>query len=202
MRSALSATLLMAALLWTTDAVAAPITYRFSGVVDGNLNGRSFFNADFLFELTADTANVYDVAGTTYFNVASSVTFTITGVGSGTLLNVYRLFLDQTESSVGFSEVSSGLDRVDALNNPALATYDLTTNKSLIYGDPFVGQFMNDPTTAGPLNLFNSGETVAFEATLDPRDPVVPEPASLALASIASLGLAIGAGRRRRQPAA
>jgi hypothetical protein len=57
MNFALSATLLTAALLWTTDAVAAPITYRFSGVVDGNLNGRSFANADFLFELTADTAS-------------------------------------------------------------------------------------------------------------------------------------------------
>lgn len=175
------------------SAHAIPIVYEFSGIVrQGSLNGASIANRGFTVDVFGDTSGVSGGPGL-FLNTASSVTFSISGVGSGSLLDAYRMFL--TPNAVGFSHLlgpNDPLDRID-VQNGAFAGYALATAFGPVTtGSNFIGQFLPDATTAGPLDMLD-GSNVSFRSFF-PRAQV-PEPASLLLLALGLIGL--GFSRRK-----
>jgi hypothetical protein len=139
-----------------SSAHAVPIVYEFSGtVLRGSLNGVTFTNKAFTVDVFGNTSGVVSGGAGVLVNPASSVTFSIAGVGSGSLLDTYQMFL--TSDAVGFLNLldpNGPLDRIDVLNG-AFAGYALATAFGPINtGSNFIGQFLPDATTAGPLDMF------------------------------------------------
>jgi PEP-CTERM motif len=171
-------------------ASATPIVYEFSGTVSsGSLNGIGFTNRAFTVDVFGDTSGVSGAPGLR-FNSATSVTFSIAGIGSGTLLDTYRMFL--TNSAVGFSALSDGADRIDVLNGVFTGYALASAFGPITTGSNFIDQFLPDPTTAGDLEMIG-GSNVAFRSFFPTAQ--IPEPALLL---IFALGLAgIGISRRK-----
>jgi len=95
-------------------AFAAPITYTMSGPVSGTLNGVAFTNAQITLVGTGDTSTI-GAPGCSLpvvCNSLSSLTFTIAGVGSGTVTNTMIIFDNQNIGvglgGLGFERVTGG----------------------------------------------------------------------------------------------
>jgi PEP-CTERM motif len=161
-------------ILLCNGAHAIPIVYEFSGIVSqGSLNGVAFTNRAFTVDVFGDTSGVNSGAGV-LLNPASSVT----------LLNTYQMFL--TPVAVGFSHLPDGNDRIDVLNG-TFAGYALATAFGPVTtGSNFIGQFLPDATTVGPLDMF-TGSNVSFRSFF-PTAPV-PEPTSMLLLAMGLIGL-------------
>jgi hypothetical protein len=198
LRQVLTAMVLAMVASLGNSANASLITYTFSGVADGNLDGVSFTGAQFTFTALGDTAAVIDEGGGNFINAITSLHFDIQGVAAGTMLQQYNMFSTNSVSAVGIylPTPTTQHDRIDVADT-GLANYQLTTttgpysgNVGLIF---FVGQFANDPTTAGDLNMFNPA-SVTFSAVVAP----VPEPSSMVTFGIGVVGLTAAWWRRRR----
>jgi PEP-CTERM motif len=178
-------------LFLTGSAKATPIIYEFSGTArEGSLNGIGFANRSFTVDVLGDTSGVISGGPGLLLNTASSVTYSIAGVGSGSLLDTYRMFL--TSDAVGFSHLPGGDDRIDVLNG-TFAGYALASAFGPVTtGSHFIGQFLPDATTAGPLDMFG-GSNVSFRSFFPTAQ--APEPASLVLLALGLIGL--GFSRRK-----
>jgi hypothetical protein len=82
-----------------TAALAAPITYSFSGTATGTLNGIAFTNAAVTVDAFGDTTAV--LAGTISCNSLTSVTFSISGVGAGTVTDTLAIFDNNGNAALG-----------------------------------------------------------------------------------------------------
>jgi hypothetical protein len=147
------ATLLLC--LAAPSAFAAPITYTLSGPVSGTLGATPFTNAQITIVATGDTSTA-DCGAPIFCNTLSSVTFTINGVGSGTVTEGLSIF-DGTTGVLGLERTTGGL--VDWIDHDAteFQTFNLATSLGPITVAPRTPQGAV-ATTAGSLTL-TSGPT-------------------------------------------
>lgn len=178
-------------LFLSIGASATPIVYEFSGTVSsGSLNGAGFTNRAFTVDVFGDTSGVVSGGPGLLYNAATSVTFSIAGIGNGTLLDAYRMFL--TSSAVGFSHLPDENDRIDVLGGVFTGYALASAFGPITTGSNFIDQFLPDPTTAGDLEMIG-GSNVTFRSFFPTAQ--IPEPALLL---IFALGLAgIGVSRRK-----
>jgi hypothetical protein len=143
-------------------AFAAPITYTLSGPVSGTLGATPFTNAQITIVATGDTSTV-DCGAPIFCNTLSSVTFTINGVGSGTVTDGLSIF-DATVGTLGLERTTGGL--VDWIDHDAIEfqTFNLATSLGPITVAPRTPQ-VAVATTAGGLNLTSGPTTFQSVAT-------------------------------------
>jgi hypothetical protein len=139
------------------SAFAAPITYTFSGPVTGTLGVTAFTNAQITIVATGDTSTA-DCGAPIFCNTLTTVTFTINGVGSGTVTDGLSIF-DNTSltGAIGLERTTGGLvDWID-FDATQFQTFNLATSLGPITVAPRTPQGAV-ATTAGSLNL-TSGPT-------------------------------------------
>lgn len=172
-------------------AEAALITYEFEGTASGSLDGVAYNDAHFLLTALADSIDP---------TTATSTSFEISGVGSGTIANGH-LFVNNlnctanqefptVDSCVGFF-TGGGLDFLDVGSN-SFDTYVLGTPIGPIVDDTAFGNLGAFVATSAGGWIINKYGRGTFTATVDD----VPEPAAL---SVMVAGLAGYLARRRKQ---
>src|SRR5450432_3869924 len=100
-------------------AGAAPLTITVSGNGSGSLNGTAFTSANFTFTLSTDSTLVLKPPCCTTLDTPTGTpaTFSVTGVGSGTLSDTQAVFVSQSGHAIGLAHFN-GDDVVD-LADPA-----------------------------------------------------------------------------------
>jgi hypothetical protein len=180
---------------------AATITYTFTGVASGSLDGVAFTDTDFTVTETGDTANIVPPGGSggEYFAPIDSADFTL-GSDSGSLsgaglTNTVVLNPSSSFPAIVFGQGNSGGGVAEGLINPAFETYDLATGFPLTAGTPsFITQVFD--TSTGSLLEFDSASSVSFQAVGG-----VPEPATWAVMLVGFGGLGAAMRSRRRRAA-
>jgi len=167
-------------------ANAVNLTYTETAVVSGTVGATNFSNALITITESADTSGVYVYGGPGYYTNPGLVTFSIAGIGSGTLTGAYGVFASPYPAA-GFWDGlgDSILDTVNA----TLGTYDLMTPIGPITDSPFIRPDVNFTTSLGDLNIQDAGQAT-FSAV------GVPEPCSLILLATGLVGFAIRKQRK------
>jgi hypothetical protein len=178
-------------------ALAAPITYTFSGPVSGTLGGTPFTNAQITITATGDTSTIPDLIDCTgppiICNRLGSVTFTINGVGSGTITDGLFIFDFGPNQALGLERFGAGGDWVD-ITHAQFAIYALATSIGPLTVTPIGSSpFGSVATTAGILSLTSNPNTFqAVTAAVVP--PTIAKSfgaGSIALNGSTSLGFTI-----------
>jgi hypothetical protein len=175
------------------SASAATIDYIFSGTATFTLNGVAFTDAPFTLTYVSDTSTITSGGGE-FFSagvgtfVSGSTTVTLTG-------DVNEVLVNPPSDLLGFGQIiiSPLTVSVEAINNPAFASYDLSTAFPLTSGS------LNPPTgatfaTSGGDLVFTdeSFGAVSFQATGG-----VPEASTWAMMIAGFAGLGFLAYRKR-----
>jgi hypothetical protein len=198
---------LLMVVLGTSIANAVPITYTFTGTATGTIGATSFSNATLTISVTLDTSNVTN--SPSFFQnpyAANTATFSIGGVGSGTLSNSGAISLNQSAFG-GIVEMYDNslhdyIIEVDgnSIGSTALTGYALKTAIGPV--GPQTGNqanLTNVATSRGNLTvgLFNINN-LTFQATIS-AVPATPIPSSfyLCVAGLAAMSIHAAARRRR-----
>ena len=196
-RSTILAGALSAAVASTASATLIQMSYTGTGT--GTLNGVSFLNKAFTITALADTANI-GTFGIEKYNAHTSTTFTIAGVGSGSIATtLYTISVGDFPRTLDLSTATNsdsgnklfGLDWMpfmgDAWNMQT--TFSMNTGSFSYPG----GTLPKLSTSAGNLkfsSFFTGAGAGTFSAVLNP----VPAPGAAALIGLVG---AVGARRRR-----
>jgi hypothetical protein len=198
MKKTLSTAAVLLALTCAGRAGAEPITYTESVNASGQLGSTHFTNALFTIIGTADSNSVTEAGGA--YTVVTSTTFSIAGVGSGTITDVVEATDSQTFGYAGFLDITQNSDLLLGANG-AFDTYDLMS----AIGPLGTGGIIASPSPIGTTDGTLLIEGITSGATFTAAFSTVPEPSSLVLFG---LGLTVTAvwGRskngRSRRPSA
>ena len=165
---------LLVGLGYPAGIAAAPITYTEQAVATGSLGGTGFSDAAVALTFVGDTSNVFLDSGI-WRNEIGTATVTVTGIGTATFTESMEVFDNGGAMAVGVANPSaSALDTF----NPLLSAYDLQSAIGPLSGQSFIRPDITFSTNLGGFNLQIAGDST-FTAT------TVPEPSSLAMASLA-----------------
>lgn len=173
-------------------ADAAFITYTQTTTGTVSLGGVSYVNVALTFTQTADTANITASPGLYQVpNLTSTVT--IPGLGELKFTSPTTTFIvGGLYAGVGRS--SDGRPILASLSPPAFFGYDLSMPIGPVLGSALFDPASSFETDRGTLTIL-SALPVTYQARLG--SIAVPEPSSLGLCAVASLGGLVGWVRRR-----
>lgn len=186
---------LCVATLAAMPAAAAPVSYTFTGVVEGMLDNQAFSG---LLTVTAsgDTDDVTsNPAGTRFRNDAVSTVIDIPGFGSFSVTGDDYVFNIQSSDVLGYGvqgiPICCDIIQVD---DPAFDAYELTTSIGPIGfpSNPSLPDWVDVPTSGGLLTVTSFADGSFRAVVVD-----VPEGDALAILAIGLLGLACSRPRRR-----
>jgi hypothetical protein len=181
-------------------AEAARINYTTTVVGSGSLGGTSFTGATIIITALAETNDVVDAGGGSFYvdNLAVSLLLNLAGGGgdAGNFTTPGRTFVTQADQTFAFHPATSaGSADVLGLQHADFGGYDLKSALSLSGATPVTsGQAF--ATSLGDLVITSTSGDAAFRADFVGLTPV-PEPSSFALAVIGGLGLVGVIGGRR-----
>lgn len=158
-------------------ALAAPITYTFSGTASGTLDGVPFADAAFTATATGDTANVVQPNAGVYCNDLGTVTITIAGLGTVTTTAPNLVFSNTVVQVWGFENGSCAASDTDWLDvaDPASASYHLDASIGPSTGTSSGGDVV--PTNGGDLELTSVPLTFTAVTGAAPLPAAVATPA-------------------------
>jgi hypothetical protein len=151
----------------TSSAVAAPITYQYTGVGSGTIGGLSFTNQPFVIHATGDTSNRMGSSSTFFSIINTTADITIGALGNFTFLTPTEFF-NNPSSQLGFAAASSLTLYGFQVNNAQFQAWDMLSSIGPISGTAFLGQWTISPiNTSGGVLVFNPGSSAAtFQATV------------------------------------
>ncbi len=158
-------------------APANPLTITITGSASGNLGNTRFTNAKFKFTVTADTSALVNPSccpGDVETASGTPTSFTIDGVGSGTLMNDNQtVFVDPAQGTVGLAHANDD-DMVD-LDDPTFVGYKLLTSKGPVTGPGFLGFHPAFNSSAGAISFSGLSGNVTFTFTVSaaPAGPTI-----------------------------
>ena len=188
------------------EAVASIVTYQFGGTgVHGDIDGAEFGNANFLINITGDTANVIpqdavnNPSGPIIYNLPATISLTGGDLGTGSapaaislgsFTNPLYVFVDITFNLVGFGSGNPPDGDLLSIYKPGIGLYNLTD----LYGPIFAGPQYTDTSI---LLSFTAALTGIGELTLEGFDltngtatfAAVPVPAPVLLLASGLIGL-------------
>lgn len=155
-------------------AAANPLTIVITGSGSGSLGTTRFTAAQFKFTLTTDTSQLVVppcCPGDTDTPPGTPTTFSITGVGSGTLTDNQVVFVDPS-GVAGLAHFSDG-DMID-LDSSQLNGYKMAASLGPVTGTTFLGSNPIFGTSAGALELSSVGNvTMTFTVSAGPPAPTI-----------------------------
>lgn len=180
-------------------------TYTFTGTASGTLDGTPFTGDTLTISAPGDFSTVFCGTGFCSLSFApGDVSYSIGGVGSGTISDSTDFFDNQTSvffgtpaGLVGFTDGDDVIQMYGAL----IGTSDFVTYNLQSAIGP-LGPQASDPSTSDWLDMNTTGGVLAVTSFTDFTFQVtvsgVPEPCSLLLSGIGLAGLAFAKLRPRR----